>query len=296
MRSTVKKRRRDDSLLAAALLAIPIGWWFITSLVPLVFGFVLGFLDWPFLGATPKFAGLKNFVTFFTSKNYYLPLIRSFTIGGSSFLLTTLFGFFVAMALNKITFLKGLFRTVWYIPVITAGVAVTQIFNILLDPFNGVINNTLADLFGTEPIIWMDSTGWSVFWILVYSVWKGVGGSALLWLAGLQSLDKNLSEAAAIDGAGRIRTFISVEMPQLLHILVFIVITGFTAAMQIYEQVLFISNGGPYGTTEVLAFRIMYDAFNENNFGMAGASSMVMTLVTFAVSLFAFRLQKDGVK
>ena len=296
LKISTKKRKKQDGLLAFALLAIPMGWWIIISFFPLIFGFVLGFVDWPYLGASPTFAGFKNFAAFFTSENYYMPLIRSFLIGGSRFILTTLLGFIVALCLNKISFLKGFFRTVWYIPVITSGVAVTQIFNMLLDPFNGVINNVLNAIFGMEPIIWMDSTRWSVFWILVYSVWKGVGGSALLWLAGLQSLDKNMAEAAAVDGAGRFRTFFSVELPQLLYVLVFIVVTGFTGAMQIYEQVLFISNGGPYGTTEVLAFRIMYDAFQENNFGMAGASSMVMTLVTFGVSCFAFKLQKEGVR
>ena len=134
---------------------------------------------------------------------------------------------------------------------------------------------------------------WSIAWIVIYSVWKGLGGSVLLWLSALLSVDGSLKEAAKIDGATPWKEFIYVTIPQMKPIILYILINGFIGAMQIYEQVLFITNGGPYGQTEVLAFRIMRDFYWENNFGMAGASSMVMLLVTFGFTVAVFKTRKE---
>lgn len=289
------KNAKRDFRTALSMAGIPIAWWLVIGAFPLIWGISLGFMDWTSLAAEPTFNGLNNFILFFTSPSYLLALWRSFYIGVSSFILTTLAGFFVALGLNSITKGKGILRTVWYVPVITSAVATTQIFNIFLDPFSGVINNIIMDA-GGEPVFWMDSTGWAVCWILIYSAWKGVGGSALLWLAGLQSIDKSVLEAARVDGANAWQRLVYVSIPQLSRISLFIFVTGFSGAMQIYEQVMFISGGGPFGTTEVLAYKIMRDAFWENNFGMAGASSLVMALVTFAFTIASFRLMAKDVK
>lgn len=283
-----KKRGLREAGIAYLLLLIPLGWWLVVGLFPVVWGIGLAFCDWSSLAAAPVFHGLTNFGNFFTQRVYLMSLLRSFLLGGGAFVLTNLLGFGAALLLNRVGKLKTLFRAVWYVPAVTSTVATTQIFNILLDPFDGVINNTISAL-GGNPVVWMDSTLWAVVWILIYSIWKGLGGSILLWLAGLQSLDEKLNEAAALDGAGALATFWYVKVPQLKSIAVFIFVTGFTGAMQIYEQVYFISGGGPYMTTEVLAFKIMDDAFWNGNIGMACTSSVVMLLATFAVSLTGFR-------
>ena len=213
-------------------------------------------------------------------------------IGGLSFIATTLIGLLFALVLNKIKVFRSVFQAIWYIPVVLSTVATTQIFNIFLDTYDGVINQMLIRA-GKEIIVWELSVPWSIAWIVIYSVWKGLGGSVLLWLSALLSVDGSLKEAAKIDGATPWKEFIYVTIPQMKPIILYILINGFIGAMQIYEQVLFITNGGPYGQTEVLAFRIMRDFYWENNFGMAGASSMVMLLVTFGFTVAVFKTRKE---
>jgi multiple sugar transport system permease protein len=300
MITKINNRRRSrnvsrDGKLALLLLGIPLAWWIVISAFPLLFGLLLGFFEWNGLSAVPKFNGLQNYLIFFSSDLYFTPLIRSFTIGGLCFLATTIIGFSVAILLNSIFKFQGFFRTLWYIPVVTSSVATSQIFNILLDQNNGVINNILIS-FGKEPVMWILNENWAVFWIVVYSAWKGLGTTALLCLAGLQSVDKSLLEASRVDGAGGWKSFWNITIPQMSPILIYVAISGFSASIQIYEQVLFITNGGPFGKTEVLAFRIMKDAFWDNNFGMAGASSIIMTFSTFIFALLIFRSQRETVK
>ena len=287
-------KRHSQGIVSFLILLVPIGWWLLTSGFQIIFGISLGFLDWKGISGNPQFAGIDNYIRFFTDSFYYLSLLRTLLIGGLCFVVNTVFGLLAAILLNQATFCKGLFRTVWYIPVVMATVASSQIFKVFIDPYDGMINQMLISM-GCEPIIWDMSVPWSIAWIVIYSTWKGLGASVLLWLAALQSVDKSIVEAAEIDGAGTLTLFFHIKIPQMMPIITFILINGFIGSMQIYEQVLFITDGGPYGKTEVLAYRIMRDAFWENNFGMAGASSMVMMLITFFFSLIIFRRQKRGI-
>ena len=146
-----------DGKTAFWLLLIPLGWWLVIGLFPVIWGMGLSFTEWTNLADGPKFNFFDNYVTFFTTERYIMSMLRSFLLGGGSFVLTNLCGFFIAYMLNKITVGKTLLRTIWYIPAVTSAVATTQIFEILLDPFNGVLNNMIMKS-GGEPIIWMQST------------------------------------------------------------------------------------------------------------------------------------------
>lgn len=287
--------RHKDAVTAIIILGPMILWWLVISGLPTLFGFALGFFEWIGVASSPKFVGLKNYIRFFHDPVYYMALWRSIWIG----LLVTgsviIGGFFVALLMNLALVGKGIYRTLWYIPVVTSTVATTQIFNIFLDINNGVINNLLKK-FGMEPIMWQYSVGWGVFWIVMYSVWKGIGGSALLWLAGLQSVDPVLYEAASIDGASTVQKFWNITLPGVKPIATYVIITGLIGAVQIYEQVIFLTGGGPYGQTEVLVYRILRDGFFDFNLGMAGASSVVLAAVVFVFTIFYFRFATGDVR
>jgi multiple sugar transport system permease protein len=281
------RTRHRDAMLAAVILIPMIVFWLLLSGFPTLFGFLLGFFRWVGLADSPAFIGFDNFVHFFKDPVYTGALWRSIWLGGLVTGVTLLSGFGAALLMNMPLKGKGVYRSIWYIPAVTSTVATTQIFNLFLDTNNGVINNFLKSI-GKEPIVWQYSVGWGIFWIVVYSVWKGVGGAALLWLAGLQSVDHNLYEAAEVDGAGTWAKLRNVTIPGLKPIATYIFITSLISAIQIYEQVLFITNGGPYGKTEVLVFRIYRDGFWDFNLGMAGASSLVMAAIVIVITVFYY--------
>ncbi|WP_438432091.1 carbohydrate ABC transporter permease [Gorillibacterium sp. sgz500922] len=285
--------RHRDAIVAAIILGPMLIWWAVISLFPTLFGFFLGFFDWVGIQSKPKFVWFDNYIRFFHDPMYYEALWRSIWMGGLVTVVTLAAGFGAALLMNMPLFGKGIYRSVWYIPAVTSTVATTQVFNYFLDPNNGIINHILVKL-GHEPIVWAFSIPWSVFWIVVYSAWKGVGGSALIWLAGLQSVDVTLYEAAEIDGANKRQKLKHVTLPGLKPIATYIIITSLIGAIQIYEQVMFLTAGGPYGKTEVLVFRIYRDAFWDFNLGMAGTSSVVMAaIVIFATVLYYRKQMKD---
>lgn len=263
-------------------------WWFASNGFPTLFGFVLGFFDWKNIRMAPAFAGIQNFITFFTSKTYLLDLWRTIWLGGVCTAITVVIGFAVALLMNLPLKAKGIYRTIWYVPAVTSPLAVTQIIGILLNPIDGIVYDLLNKM-GFKTGIWSESVFWSLFFIIVYSAWKGIGGAAIIWLAGLQSIDPGLYEAAETDGAGKFAKFWNITVPGLKPIATFIVITGIIGSLQIYEPIAFITNGGPSEQTMVIPLRIIKDGFFNFNFGMAGASGLVLAVIAFIMSVSYYK-------
>lgn len=290
----LKKHR--DACTAAVIMTPMVLWWAVASGVPLVFAFGLGFFDWKIVTQMPKFVGLKNFITFFTDKSYLMDLWRTIWIGTLSTAVTIIGGFIVGLLLNMPIRLKGLYRTMWYLPAVTSMVAITQVLAILLIPGQGI--NGLMSRLGLEQIVLDTSFFWSVTAIILFSFWRGVGSNAILWLAGLQSIEPVLYEAAEMDGANGFQKLIHVTMPGLRPMATYVIVTSIIAALQIYEPVAFISRGGPNGQTRVLTLRILEDAYKNFNFGMAGASGFVLAVVIFICSVtyyvFSVKSMKKG--
>lgn len=268
-------------------------WWFVANGFPTLFGFFLGFFEWKKIIQVPRFNGIENFITFFSAGPYVSELWRTVWLGGLSTILVIVSGFAAAIMMNTPIFGKGIYRTLWYVPAVTSPLAISQVMGILINPIDGIVNKAMVQV-GLKEVVWSDSVFWSIMLIILYSVWKGVGGAALIWLAGLQSVDPSLYEAAEVDGAGRWAKFRSVTIPGLKPIATYIIITGIISSMQIYEPIAFITNGGPSGSTTVLALRIIKDGFFDFNFGMAGASGLILAVIVFTMSVSYYKYsQKD---
>lgn len=200
------------------------------------------------------------------------------------FAANTLIAFILALMLNVPMKLRGLFRSTFYVPNVASVATTTAVIIALLNPQSGPLNKFLQSL-GLNPVIWSYSPFWMVFWITAYGVWRGVGPTAIIWLAGLQSIDPTLYEAGKIDGANRFQLIRYVTLPGLRPIASYIVITGLIGSMQMWDSVMFISRGGPVGATDVLMYRIYRDGLESFNMGMSGASSMVLGFVTMILTV-----------
>lgn len=292
-RGSLFYRKHHDAIVAAVIL-IPMGvWWIAVCGFPLLFGFVLGFFDMRGVMATPTFNNFANFIAFFTEEPYLRELWNTIWIGVLSTTLTTLAGLGIAVLLNAVGKFRGLYRSVWYLPSVTATVAVAQIVGILFHPENGGINQILLAM-GKDPVSPDIDYGLAVAMIMLFGMWKTAGSCAIVWLAGLQSVDRAQYEAAELDGASKWQEFWHITLPGLKPIAVYLIITGIIGAMQIFEPIAFISNGGPYGQTNVLVLRILQDGFTDMNLGMAGASSLILAVIIMAASLTYYKCSREN--
>jgi ABC-type sugar transport system permease subunit len=263
-------------------------YYFVLGLVPLGAVVALSFVRWNGFSGGPQWAGLRNFEILWRFPQYRDALWHTIYIGGLILIASIIVGFAIALLLNTNVRGRGIYRTIWYLPTIVSFAIIAQMWNAFLDPATGVFNSILR-WFGQPQINWALSTFWMVVWIVVMSTWKGVGGTMIIFLAGLQGIDPTLYEAARIDGAGRLALLRYVTLPSLRPITVFVVVTGALGAMQIFEPVYLLSKGGPFDATTVIIYRIYEDAFQNNQYGVACAMSVVFALLCMSFTVFQLR-------
>jgi ABC-type sugar transport system permease subunit len=204
----------------------------------------------------------------------------------------TVVAFFIALLLNERLVARGLYRALWYIPTLTAAAVMAQLVTVFIAPYGGVINNIMQSL-GQPPVIFTTSGNWMRAVIIIFSIWRGVGGPVILFLAALQGINPEIQEAAMVDGAGGWQRIRRIILPLMRPMLVFVLVTGVIGAFQIFEAVQLISKGGPFNQTNVMLNQIYNDAFVNNNFGVATAGATIMGIILLAASYTVLRSMRE---
>ena len=173
--------------------------------------------------------------------------------------------FFIAVLLNQRVLGRGVYRALFYIPTLTAAAVTAQVACVFISPFDGVLNAVLTAL-GRPIVIWTISAFWMRTFILVYSIWRGLGGPVVLFLAALQGIHREIYEAAMVDGATGWEQLRYITVPLLRPMIIFVLVTGMIGSFQIFESVMLISKGGPANKTNASSVhRCNADSTSERN-------------------------------
>ena len=176
-------------------------------------------------------------------------------------------GLAIALLMNQRVRGIMVFRSIYYLPAVTSGVAVAILWQFVFHKQWGILNAILA-IFGVQPIGWLVDPNWVMVAFVIMSVW-GVGGSMIIYLAGLQSIPTELYESAAIDGANGVRKFWHITLPMLTPTIFFVLITGLIGAFQIFESAYIMTGGGPNYATYFFGLNIYFTAFQSLRFAYA---------------------------
>ena len=201
--------------------------------------------------------------------------------------LNTLLALLIAVMLNQGIRAQSVWRTIYYLPSVVSGVAVSLLFRWLYEPQIGLFNTVLA-WFGIEGPRWIFSEGWAMPSIILMALW-GAGGPMLIYLAGLRGIPTQLYEAAEIDGAGAFRRFFAVTLPLLTPTIFFNVILNIIGSWQIFTQALILTNGGPNNATLTAVLHLYRTAFQNLMFGYASAQAWLLFMVVLVFVVFALR-------
>ncbi|MGN8026879.1 carbohydrate ABC transporter permease [Microbacterium sp. 22242] len=291
-RSVASRRLRRRSIL--------IGWSFILpnflgfalfTLVPVIAAFVLAFMNWDAYNP-PTFAGFKNFIRLFGDQNFHVALGNTLLYAIGHVPLTLVCSLGLAILLNQK--LRGIafFRVAIFFPYITSLVAIAIVWNMLFDPVNGPINQLLHLLGIANPPGWTSSTGWALPAVIITSVWRDMGYYMVLFLAGLQAIPQEYYEAAAMDGAGRWRTFWNITLPSLRPTTFLVLVLLSVSSFKVFDLIFVMTGGGPGRATLVLSQLIYQDGILNGQFGYSSAISLVLFLIVLIVTVFQFRIQQ----
>ncbi len=243
-------------------------------------------LKWSAL-SSPEFIGLKNYVRFFSDKIALVSLWNTFYYAILYVFPTIVISMMIALLLNESSRIMGFFRALFYIPVITSYVIVIVVWQWFFDFDIGLFNQIIA-AFGGTPLPWLLSKSMAMPSLVMLSIWKNSGYSTLIILAGLQTVDPNLNEAAMIDGAGPMRTFFSITLPQLKPTMVLTVVMVTTWAFQMFVQPYMMTQGGPDYATSTITYYLYKQAFNSYNIGYGSC----IAVIGVAIFLTIIQLEK----
>lgn len=254
-------------------------------LIPVFFSFFLSFHDWdqPRFQDAP-FIGLRNYEFLMGDRRFWHAMLNSAYYTALSVPLGMAFSLAIAVVLNQKLRGVNLFRTLFFMPVISSWVAVSIIWVTLLDPNVGIVNYLLG-LVGIPRINWLGDARSAMPALVLISIWKSAGFNMVIWLSGLQGIPHELYEAASIDGASRWDAFWRITLPLLAPTTFFLAITGVIGSFQVFSPVYVITKGGPLESTDVAVFHIYRRAFQEFDFGYASAQAWVLFAVIFAATL-----------
>jgi multiple sugar transport system permease protein len=281
------------------------GWLFVSpafihlaifALVPICYAFGLSLFRTRLVRPEKAFVGIDNYTFALGEPSFLNALWNSAKYALLSVPLGLAFALAVALLVNQK--LRGitLFRTIYYIPAISSGVAISMLWIYVYLPETGMINSGLNLLGITNKTDFLNEVNWAMWAVVVMSVFTGLGPRMVLFLAGLVGIPPELYEAGALDGATGWRAFWKITLPMLVPTTFFVVVTSTISALQIFTPIYMMTKGGPEESTDVVGYHIYTEAWVNFNTGLASSKSFVLLIAIAAISLVQFRLMKNQLK
>jgi len=273
-----------------------IGWSFILpnfigfallTLVPIVILFYMSFTNWNVFGKA-DWIGFANFQRLIGDGSFRISVVNTLYYSAMHIPLTLVISLGLALLLNNKLRGVAFFRTAAFFPYITSIVAIAVVWNLLFSPDYGPINEFLRFIGIQNPPGWLTSTDWAMPAVVIVSTWRDMGYYMILFLAGLQTVPRELHEAARVDGANVWQRFVNVTLPCLRPTMFFVIVMLTINSFKIFDLILVMTNGGPGQATLVMSQFIYRKGFVESQFGYASAAAVVLFFMCIIVTILQF--------
>jgi multiple sugar transport system permease protein len=268
-------------------------------LYPLAQAVQISFYHWQLMpGRQSQFIGLANYAAVLHDPISWVALRNTVLYAIGTVPTQIVLGLIVAGLLDSITRLRVFFRTLYYLPVITSWVVVSILFKFIFSSNAGFANYMLHDVLHVLPgyVGWLQEVPTALFVIGLLGVWKGVGWSMLIFLAALQSIPKDIREAAEVDGAGPITIYRRIIIPMIAPVILFVMVLLVIGSFNVFISVYLMTGGGPIHQTEVLLSYMYHQAFDYLDFGFGAALSNLLALLIIGLSVLQIRFLRREVE
>ncbi|MBP2031942.1 sn-glycerol 3-phosphate transport system permease protein [Clostridium algifaecis] len=241
-------------------------------------------------GEMSSFAGLSNYIDLFKSHSFINSIIVTFKFVLVTTIPSIIIGLMLALICNTKLKFKGIFSTMYAMPMAVSSASAAIIWMLLFNPGIGLVNFILKKNIG-----WLTQPFWGFMAVSIVAIWLNICVNFIFITAGLQNIPKELKESASIDGANYFQCLKSVILPCLSPTLFFVLVINIINGFQTFGQINIMTLGGPAEATNVLVYSIYRDAFFNNRFGMASAESVILFLLMLVITLLQFRYEKKKV-
>jgi multiple sugar transport system permease protein len=285
---------RHETLSAYGFLAANGLGFLAFTLIPIVASAVLSLFNWPMQGS-PSFLGLQNYVSLLTTDPVFKQVFLNtlyFVVGYVPLNMILAVG--IAVWLNSVRW-QGLFRVIFFLPVITPAVGNALIWTLIYTPVGGVLNWFLSAVLHLPTANWLGSQALAMPAMIVMSLWQGFGYNLLVFSAGLQVIPQELYEAAKVDGASSMRSFWSITLPLLTPFLFFGLVLTLISSFQVFTQPYVLTGGGPGVSTTTLVLYLYNNGFQYLRMGYAAAIAWILFVIIMLITVLQFVGQRRWV-
>lgn len=268
----------------------------VLTLIPIIATFMLSLADWNFIAGFQqmKWVGLDNFERLFKDAAFLKSLKNN-----AFFLLTVpvylAVSMLLAVIIDKHVYMKGYFKVAYFMPYISSVVAVAIVWQVLFHPSNGPVNQLLMSMGIDNPPKWIADPKFALPSLMMISVWTSIGFNMIVYIAGLQSIPRDLYEAADIDGAGNWVKFKSITFPQLSSTSFFLLVTGIISTFKVFDLIAILTKGGPISSTSMIVWYLYDTAFVNLKIGYASSMAVVLFACVMLITVLQWIGQKKWV-
>jgi multiple sugar transport system permease protein len=287
------REKRGDGRAAAGFLAPSMLGLLAFTAFPIVASLLLGFFDWPVIG-DHSFTGLDNYKTLLTSAEFKTAVFNTLVFVVLYVPLNIVISLGLAVWINSRIRPRGLYRTIFFIPVVTPVVANAAIFSLILSP-NGLVDSLMQTWFGVQAPNFLGSKTWAMPAVVLLSIWQGFGYNMLVFSAALDAVPTSLTEAAIIDGAGPNARFFRIVLPLITPAIFFAVVLTLISSFQVFTQAYVLTGGGPGNATTTMVVYLYEQGFQFYKLGLASAIAWILFVVILFITVIQFIGQKRWV-
>ncbi len=266
------------------------------TLVPSILGIGYAFTDWNAYTTELNWVGLDNFATILSAGSNYMRVIgNTFMFTVATIILKTVIALALALLLVEgIRRASSFYRVLFYLPAVLPIIVVSLIFRSILDPADGLLNETLRAVgLGAFALKWLTDVSLAMWSVIAVDVWRGVGYIMVIFIAGLLAIPRDYYEAASIDGASAWSKFRHITLPLLTPVLAVVTVLNLLYGLKVFDIVFVLTRGGPGRATDTV-YTMVFEDFSKGRWGLATALSTLLLVVMIVLAYFVIRvLQRD---
>jgi carbohydrate ABC transporter membrane protein 1, CUT1 family (TC 3.A.1.1.-) len=254
----------------------------------------LSFTDWDYMTPEYNYVGVENYTSVLTNSGFWSAFKTTVLFAIGTIIPIIILGLFVALLLGNELKGKSIYRFLVFSPWVTPTVAISIVWSWIFEPKGGIANQILSTL-GLPELQWINSSETALLSVIIVTVWKAVGYSAIFYLTAIDKIPRDRYEAASLDGAGFWKKLFYITLPGVSPTTFFLCIITMVDALKAYDQIQILTQGGPAGSTRTLTYLFYQLGFEQFKMGQASAVAIIIVAITVALSYTQFRLSKRWV-
>ena len=265
-------------------------------IIPVILNFGYSFTNWNAIkmtGETAKFIGFDNYIDIFQVSELFMVIVRTLIFAAVTTVFKNVIGFLLALALNEGLKTKNILRAIFFLPAMLSPLIIGLIFGSIF--MKAGFANQLLTALGLEELTkaWLTTKSTALGTTMFVEIWRQVGFNMVIYLAGLQLIDKSYYEAAAVDGANKRQQLRYITLPRILPSLIINLLLALSQGLKAFDIVFVLTGGGPNGATELIN-TLVFNQFGKKLYGMSAAYGVILFIITAIAGLLVLRLRDNS--